>query len=379
MTVLLSGTQFRRGTDMKIAIVWAMGGPKSWNDLNLESGIGGSEGMIILRARALVSLGHEVVCFAPGNSKESVHHGVLWKSLPSWPFPTDTSYAFGVEGFDAIVALRRAGWGYSTTPLVRALWASDQGCYDLEKAVGDGQCNLIFVESECQRELFQRQYPSVPNGLYVMSSAGVAFDEYEPDPVKDPLLCLYSSTPERGLRQLIRQWYAIHNEIPDAQLLITGGFELYGMTPERAAHMSEGLYRIVASLPRARYLGPIPRSELIALQLQASLLLYPSVYDEMCCIAALEMHAAGCAIVTTERAALAERVRDGIDGYLIPGTPGTPAYDEFFLERVIELLRNPERARKFGRAGREEARKYDHKVLAKQWVDIFQHMIGGST
>lgn len=362
---------------MKIAIVWAMGGPKSWNGLNLESGIGGSEGMMILRARALTKLGHKIVCFAPGNSRESTHHGVLWKSLPSWPFPVDETHDFGA--FDAVVSLRRAGWGSSSTPPVRALWASDQGCYDMEDAVKTRQCNLIFVESEYQKELFQRQYPSVSDELYVMSSAGVAFDEYRPDPVKDPLLCLYSSTPERGLRQLIRQWYAIHNEIPDARLYVTGGFELYGMSSERASHLSEGLYATVDGLPKAAYLGPIPRSELVALQHRASLLLYPAVYDEMCCIAALEMHAAGCAIITTGRAALAERVRDGIDGYLIPGTPGTPAYDEFFLDRAIELLRNPEKVRKFGRAGREEARKYDHKILAKQWTDLFSHMIGGST
>lgn len=362
---------------MKIAIVWSMGGSSSWNDLNLESGIGGSEGMIILRARALAELGHEVVCFAPGNEKPSVHHGVLWKSLPSWPFPISESYDFGAEGFDVLVSLRRAGWGSSTTPPIRALWASDQKCYDLEDAVKTKQCNLIFPISDYQKELFQRQYPSVPNSLYVSSSAGVAFAEYEPDPVKDTMLCMYSSTPERGLRQLNRQWYAIHNEIPGAKLRVTGGFELYGMSRERAHSMSAGLYVAAEYLPGVRYLGPIPRSALVALQHRASLLLYPSVYDEMCCIAALEMHAAGCAIVTTDRAALSERVRDGIDGYLIPGTPGTPAYDEFFFERAIELLRNPEMVRQFGIAGRKEAEKHDHRVLAKQWIATFNDVIGG--
>lgn len=359
---------------MKIAFVWSMGGPVSWNDENLEIGIGGSEAMIILRARALAKLGHEVVCFAPGNNPPRELCGVLWKSLPGWPYPTSSSYPFGDEGFDVLISLRRAGWGDSKRPAVRALWANDQACYDLVEATNCGECNLIITISEHQKWRYQRLYPEIPEEMYLPSSAGVEFDAYAPEPDKDPLMCVFSSTPERGLRHLIRLWRKIHKLVPEAKLRVTGGFELYGASPERAIYLSEGLYGTASYLPNARYMGPMPRSELIALQQRASLLTYPSIYDEMCCITALEMHVAGCAIVTTDRAALSERVRDEVDGYLIPGTPGTPAYDDFFVERTVKLLRNPKLCQEFGQAGREIARRHDHLVLAEQWVKRFEEL-----
>lgn len=358
---------------MKIAIVWGMGGPAVWSDENLEIGIGGSEAMMILRARALVALGHEVTCFAPGNEIEHECFGVTWKSLPTWPMYGD-NYDFG-EDFDALVSLRRAGWGNTSAPPIRALWANDQGCLDIEQAVVRGECNLVITISEHQKQLYRSKYPLVPEEMYFVSSAGVAFDEYAPNMnKKDSHLCLFSSTPERGLRFLIKLWRGIQKEVPEARLRVTGGFELYGMTPRQAIKLSEGLYGTVSYLPNAKYLGPIARSELVSLQCEASLLLYPSTYEEMCCITALEMHAAGCAIVTTDRAALSERVRDGVDGYLIPGSPGTPAYDEFFLERAMELLQDPRKCKEMGRAGREAAQKYNHTTLAEQWIERFERM-----
>ena len=104
------------------------------------------------------------------------------------------------------------------------------------------------------------------------------------------------------------------------------------------------------------------------------MMVYPSIYDEMCCIAALESAAAGCAIVATDRAALSERVRDGISGYLVPGTPGTEEHDDLYVEHVVDLLQDSEKRSKMGRAGREMVQQYDHAALAKQWIAKFEEM-----
>lgn len=361
---------------MKIAIVWSLGGPTFWSDENLETGIGGSEAMMILRARALAKLGHDVTCFAPGNEKSRVVHGVTWRSLPFWPTHGAT-YDFGADGFDVLVSLRRAGWGHFTSPPVRALWGNDQSVYDLENSIANASCNLVITISEYQKELFQSKYPIVPEDMYLVSSGGIEFADYTPDDNKNMRMCMYSATPERGLRQLIKVWPAILEQVPDVQLKVTGGFELYGATPRRAIQLSEGLYGTISYMKGCAYTGVLSRSELIRVQQNAALMIYPSIYDEMCCIAALEMSAAGCTIVTTDRAALSERVRDGVDGYLIPGAPGTPAYDEFFVERVIELLREPEKCRRMGLAGREAVREYDHKLLAEQWIERFESILKG--
>lgn len=359
---------------MKIAFVWSMGGPNAWNDQDLEIGIGGSEAMMILRARAFAELGHEVVCFAPGNTRDpKVFSGVTWRSLGPWPFPVDKSFDFKGEGFDVVVSLRRADWGM-TPPPATVLWGNDQGCYDLEAAIAKGTCQKVFTISKFQKELFQRLYPSVGDDKYVVSSAGVWCDDFEDVVEKDPNLCVYMATPERGLRHLLILWRQIIRKHPEAKLVITGGFELYGMSAERAYQLSEGLYGLASYMPNVTVAGVLTHSKLVELQKSASIMAYPSVYDEMCCISALEAHAAGCAIVTTDRAALKERVIDGKTGYLIKGSPGTSSYDKQFVDRVVELLKYPDRCGMMGAAGKEEARNFDHKVLAAQWVKEFKKL-----
>ena len=356
---------------MRIAFVWSMSGPDSWNDLSLKGGVGGSRAMMIMGARTFSRAGHKVTCYAPGNESKPQIHRVTWKSLPEWPYPVDKGYEFDT---DVLVSIRRAGWGGSIPP-VRALWANDQGCFDIEEAVENGECNLVITISEFQKWLFQKKFPTIPENLYMVSSAGVEYNDYSFPVEKDPYLCMYSSTPERGLRQLIRLWTPIQEAVPQAKLVITSGFELYGWDKERSKKYSEGLYGIASYLPNTTVLGPIPRPELVEWQKKASLLIYPTIYDEMCCITALEMHAAGCAIVTTDRGALSERVRDGVDGFLVLGNPGTSAYDDLFIERTIELLRDNEKCVSFGLAGREQAERFSYQNLAEQWLKRFEEIL----
>lgn len=340
---------------MRIVFIWGQG--PNWNDTTLESGLGGSKAMMVFYARALARRGHKVTCLCP-NDKEGVYHNVTWLNWDGQRLDADV-----------VVSLR--------TPLplqrypharVRALWANDQKCDALPLAVSTGVCNEIITISKHQTERYQVLYPEISAGLFFMSSAGVEYGAYHRT-TKQRGLCLYMSTPERGLEYLLTLWPIIHRECPESLLKITSGFELYGWSPADARKYSRGLYEQMSKLDGVEYVGPIPRRELLQLQAEAQILLYPSTYDEMCCIAALEAASAEMAILTTNRAALSERVIPGLTGLLVDGDPSEECYRQDFIAHAVSLLSPDSRAAVMGRAGRISVAQHDYAVLAQQWEE----------
>lgn len=351
---------------MRIAFVWSVGGPKNWNDTNLEGGIGGSEAMMILYARQLASLGHEVHCYSP-SQYGATYHAVQWHQWAWWSQRPE---------LDVVISLRTPQPLYDVPDCpVRVFWANDQKCDALPEAVEQGIVNCIMFISHYQSSRYMRLYPQIPTRLFLVSSAGVDFSAYEASPQKVELLCIHCSSPERGLEHLIRLWPRILAKVPNAYLRVTGGFELYGASREEARKGAGALYEKLRPLPNAQYVGIVCRHNLRDLMQMAAVMLYPSIYDEMCCIAALEAQAAQCPLVTTNRGALSERVDQGKSGYLISGMPGERNYDDEFVTRTIELLLDPELRKRMGKAARVKAVAHAYPMQARLWINRFKLMV----
>ena len=350
---------------MRIAFVWNTGSPREWDDRDLERGVGGSQAMMILYARQLAKMGHEVVCYTPyptfGNAR--VFHGVRWESALTgkWRHP----------GFDVVVSLRNPYNLMECAAPVRVFLANDQDCPMLPLAVASKDCNLIITISEHQTKRYQMLYPDISPEIYLTSSAGVEVEAYEQEALKTPTLCIYCSTPERGLAHLERLWPRIVEKVPLARLVVTGGFDLYGWPKQEVEKHQGELMRRIASLPNVIMQLNSPRHILQAWQKQASVMLYPSTYDEMCCISALECAAARCAILTTDRAALSERVIEGETGYLIPGEPGEYHYDRQFVLLAEKLLTDRQLCARMGVRGHVLAAEYAYWRLSQTWVERF--------
>lgn len=352
---------------MRIAFVFTTGGPRTWNDASLDKGLGGSETLMVLYARAFASMGHEVTCFAPiphqGNHTREWCHGVSWSHCATAAYQA---------GYDVVVSLR------SPLPLtgcrapVRALLAVDQTCDFLPLARADKLFNLVITISQHQTDRYTALYHLSPE-LVLTSSAGVDWDAFSIPAAKSG--CIYASTPERGLSHFAHLWPRIVERVPDARLTVTSGFELYGFTPDACERYGKPHYDTLKGLKGVTYSGPLTREAYQKAMMGAAVMAYPSVYDEMCCIAALEAAASGTVIVTTDRGALSERVVDGETGYLIAGEPGTPAYDDAFVAKVTDLLTDPEKRRTMGKKARALAAPHDYEVLASEWLHRFKDML----
>jgi glycosyltransferase involved in cell wall biosynthesis len=88
-------------------------------------------------------------------------------------------------------------------------------------------------------------------------------------------------------------------------------------------------------------------ADMPGLYAESDIVIYPSLYPEPLGLAPLEAAAVGRPVVVTRIGGLPETVRDGETGYIIP-----PNDLDALTDRVRVLLKDPERARRMGQAGK---------------------------
>jgi hypothetical protein len=105
---------------------------------------------------------------------------------------------------------------------------------------------------------------------------------------------------------------------------------------------------------------------------------YPSTFNETFCTSVAEAQAAGLPIVCTPRAALAERVTDGVDGVLVDGDPMSEDFAKRFVAEVVRLLCDDARRTVMGEAARRLATaRYDWTHIAEQWERELASLVEG--
>lgn len=168
-------------------------------------------------------------------------------------------------------------------------------------------CDLAFVGSKAAHALYAPLL--TPRHGYVVHSCG---HDIDPAPLADVprrrFHCVHASVPERGLDPLLTLWPRLREQIPEATLTVMGGYRLWGYSPDQARSLAHHQVPALTRLPDGvTHLGEVDRTTYLRTLASSELMLYPTDYDEMCCIAALEASACGTVPVLSDRAALRER------------------------------------------------------------------------
>ncbi|HEU4370454.1 MAG TPA: glycosyltransferase family 4 protein [Methylomirabilota bacterium] len=145
---------------------------------------------------------------------------------------------------------------------------------------------------------------------------------------------------QKGHAHLLDAWPAVMRELPDARLLLVGDGSLRGALEAQARARGVGDAVIFAG-----FRADVPRM-LDALDV----LCLPSLYEGMP-LTAIEASAMARPVVATAVDGTPEVVRDGRTGRLVP-----PADPPALARALLELLRDPDGARRMGEAGRRWAR-----------------------
>lgn len=196
--------------------------------------------------------------------------------------------------------------------------------------------------------------PVAPNFTTFASEAGEngeTADDFPPPPV---ILWAGRVVPVKNLPLLKLAFQLVRREMPHARLILAG----------TGGQLTNG--------ENVELIESLPHDELRELYHTAAVYAHTSNYEGFGLVLA-EAAASGLPVVSTATDGAREIVLDGETGYLVPiGDVRTLA------EKLLALLRNPERAAEMGKRGREHVlARFNEQQLMAQWVEMWRKVATG--
>lgn len=342
--------------------LWYFYYPKrlSFSPLDYESGLGGSEGSLVVLTQALVHAGQQVevfnCCYKP-----DIYQGVVWRmawEIDNAPAP------------DVFVSVR---FEEAIRPDIHAkqrfYWMLDdrtRGALTFLRLFGESG-GLVIVASRAMRNTLI-SYQTIPE----TSIREIPLPVYTPgfSALHRSLSCLYCSVPNRGLDILLSIWPSITAQVPQVDLWVTGGYQLWGFTNEEAEDRTKALLGDWEKVDRVKIFGVLTKKQLTELQASCAFMLYPCRFPEMFCLAAAECTAVGTPIITSARGALKERVIHGKNGYLIEGDIDSIETQQQFMREATRLLHDEAIREHMSGEARQLAHSFTPEVVASQWIRL---------
>ena len=200
---------------------------------------------------------------------------------------------------------------------------------------------------------------------------------------------LGSLTASKGFQHVARTWPAVKDTIPDATLDVVGSAKLYdrdeSLGPLGVARASFERNHIIPHLggdsdalerKGISFHGLLSPKEIRKVFERCSI----GVVNPICsgsietfCVSAVEVQACGAAVVSANRVGLKETARHGETGLLIES-------EEELAPTLIDLLKDPDRARMMGRRGREWVRsRFTRERVADEWMSLFESVCAGDS
>ena len=291
-----------------------------------RDGLGGSETAVIEISRRLAALGCRVRvycrCDHPG-----LYDGVEYRSM---------GQADAAGGCDLLIAWRNARMLETTPARVKWLWVHDT-------EIGWGTpwnlalADRVLAVSEWHAEHLRKTHSRMADRIEATRN-GIDLSRFAANGAapRNPHRAIYSSSPDRGLEQLLEMWPRIRVRVPDAELHVYYGFTHFA--PEGAAEYQRKVDALADRGVVAH--GRVNQNELAEAMLSAGVWVHPSwwgeqKFEETSCIGAMEAQAAGLHIVAGGFGALTENVKHGA---LIFGDAREPGFQTDFVDAMAEAM-----------------------------------------
>lgn len=351
----------RRGG--KRIVFFASGVRYPFTDSDYEGrGVGGAEASLILLARELAKLGHAVEIY--NNTDTScTQNGVEYHNISEFrPYVyCDVFVLF--RSFHPVLrkvsAVHKVFWSCDQ-------WTDSYGVWD--KLVFPFVDKVVAISDYHNKFLTEHHHLS--DGFVETLELGINYPDYKSVTPKVPGRAIYCSVPMRGLAHLARLAPQIKEQVKNFELIVTSDYRLWGLDDPDNQQFRDmlGKYDFV------KFLGKIPRSELVEYQKTSQVMAYPCTYEECFCISAMECIAAGAVPVTSTLGAMDTTVGDC--GVKLSSVPGQGDYDKSFVDSVVQLLSNEGERMIYQNKGQARAKKYAWSERVKSWIDLFDRMDG---
>jgi glycosyltransferase involved in cell wall biosynthesis len=198
----------------------------------------------------------------------------------------------------------------------------------------------------------------IPNGVDISHFAPINTDvsQFERNQI---VICTARLCYQKGIDILIQAWYLVHQEMPQARLIIAG---IGPLQPQL-----ECMVRELGLIDSIEFVGL--QRDVLALLHQCSIAVLSSRWEGMS-NALLEAMACGLPCVATRISGSEDIIQDGINGLLVESED----YHNL-AKAILTLLRDPELARKIGSAARSRIEQhYSLDRISDIYVELYRRI-----
>lgn len=313
-----------------------------WGD-SQRIGVGGAELAIITMAEEWTKAGHDVVLYnSPWEESAS-----LFEQRPVPSFDPN-------EDRDVLINFRSPNIKSIPSKGLKVWFSTDQ------YSVGDyakfsEYMDKIVCISPFHAQYFVERYKITDTIVIDLPVRTYDFD-FSIQKVKNRVI--FTSVPDRGLHNLWRMWAKIKHAVPDASLVITSDYRLWGSGANNESYRVQWMvhkdYEFLGAVNRARYLEELMKAELF---------LYPGNYDELFCISVAEAQFAGAYPVTSTIGAL----RTTNMACQIDVDASDQRNDQAFIDNAINLLRDSDLGMYSAKISDMARERFSPEKILKQW------------
>ena len=191
----------------------------------------------------------------------------------------------------------------------------------------------------------------------------------------DPIKLIHTSTPWRGLNVLLGAMELIKRD--DITLDVYSSTKIYGSEFElQNDKQFKPMYDKMESLKNVNHIGYKPNKEIIQAMQKSQIFAYPSIWEETCCISAIEAMAAGNMAVVTNFGALFETCTEYAH-YVNYETDMYTLAKKFkvIIEFVADNYHEPVLHERLKDQMKFYRTFYNWDMRAKEWVSLFDQLL----
>jgi len=313
-------------------VFWAPSNLEEWAPPKIEeTGLGGSETAVIQIAKRFAADGWRTDVYTNAGAYEGVYDEVGYWDARRY----DTG-----QLSDVGVSWRQPHIGTTLRADHRLLWCHDLNYGPLQPGVLSVFEKILGVSDWHAQRL--RAYYDLQDDAVAWVPNGIDLSYFGHTERKVPFRCVYASSPDRGLLQLLHLWPQIVGGESGATLHIGYGFDTIDKLIERGRTdlipFKEAVEKKVADTPQVVWRGRLSQRELATLYEESWLWLYPTSFLEVSCISAMEAMAGGAVPVTSAAGALRETI--GGAGVVVTGMPHSFKWQDFYVQCAKAALKD---------------------------------------
>jgi glycosyltransferase involved in cell wall biosynthesis len=320
-----------------------------WGQGERGIGVGGSEYALITLCEEWAKAGNRVRLYNDPRSPRDTEFG---------QFPIDAFQSN--EDRDVLIVFRSPNEKAIVAKGLKVWLSCDQYTIGSFAKFAPTMDKIVCI-SDFHVEYFKREY-GIVNGIKI--DIPIRVHDLPPNlPEKRKNSMIFTSVPDRGLMLLREAWNKIKTNVPDATLTITSDYRLWGLLEAR----NDKFRTQWVGAEDVVFWGAVPRAQLLDIQLEADLYVYPCIYDELFCVSAAEAQVCGAYPITSNVGALATTNM----GTVITANPqnNRTAFMNAFIEEIEVALTDEELKSKQDEIRQKAIERFHPDNILKQWED----------